>query len=241
MYLRYTTRRKAGKVHRYWTLVRSVRVGRRVIQQTVAHLGELDEKGRLEARALARHLIGAPEQAQLFDDGSRDVAVPVRLKGIRVERSRQFVDVYLALALWRGTGLAELCERLLPAGKEHVAWEKMVAVLVAARLCQPSSELHIAEDWYRRTALGDLLQLHDEQVNKDRLYRALDRLLVHKPALEAHLSKRCGELFSIHNEVLLYDVTSSYFEGRAEANPLAQRGYSRDHRPVASRSASRWS
>jgi len=124
MYLRHTIRKKDGKVHRYWRLVRSVRVGRRVIQQTVAHLGELDQHGRLAARALARHLIGAPEQARL----------------------------YLALVLWRGTGLAALCERLLPVGKERVAWEKMAAVLVAARLCQPSSELHIAEDWYRRTA-----------------------------------------------------------------------------------------
>jgi transposase len=132
--------------------------------------------------------------------------------------------------LWRGTGLAELCERLLPAGKERVPWGKMAAVLVAARLCQPSSELHIAEDWYRRTALGDLLQLDEELVNKDRLYRALDRLLAHKAVIEAHLSRRCGELFSTDNEVLLYDMTSTYFEGQAEANPLAQRGYSRDHR-----------
>ena len=230
MYLRHTIRKKDGKAHCSWRLVRSVRVGRRVIQQTVAHLGELDEHGRIEARALARHLIGAPEQAQLFDDGSRDVTVPVRLKGIRIERSRQFGDVYLALALWRGVGLAELCAELLPAGKERVAWEKIAAVLVAARLCAPSSELHIAEDWYRRTALADLLQLDDALLNKDRLYRALDRLLVHKAAIEAHLSRRAGELFALDNEVLLYDVTSTYFEGEAELNPLAQRGYSRDHR-----------
>jgi transposase len=197
----------------------------------VAHLGELDEHGRVEARALARRLIGAPEQAQLFDDGSEHMAVPVRLKGIRIERTRRFGDVYLALALWRGTGLAELCERLLPAGKERISWAKMAAVLVAARLCEPSSELHIAEDWYRRTALSDLLQLEDDQVNKDRLYRALDHLILHKEALEAHLSRRCGELFAVQNEVLLYDVTSTYFEGQAEANPLARRGYSRDHRP----------
>jgi transposase len=231
MYLRHTTLRKNGKVHRYWRLVRSVRVGRRVIQQTVAHLGELDEHGRIEARALARRLIGAPEQAQLFDDGSAHETVPVRLKGIRVERSRVFGDVYLALALWRGVGLEELCERLLPAGQERISWAKMAAVLVAARFCEPSSELHIAEDWYRRTALCDLLQLGDEEVNKDRLYRGLDRLLVHKAALEAYLSQRCGELFAVHNEVLLYDVTSTYFEGLAEANPQARRGHSRDHRP----------
>src|SRR6202007_1956886 len=174
MYLRYTKVRKDGKVHRYWRLVRSVRVGRRVIQRTVAQLGELDADGRIEARSLARRLIGTPEQAQLFNDGSTDVTVPVRLKGIRIERSRQFGDVYLALALWRGVGLEELCAQLLPLGKERIAWAKIAAVLVAARLCEPSSELHIAEDWYRRTALVDLLQLGDEQVNKDRLYRALD-------------------------------------------------------------------
>lgn len=231
MYLRHTTLRKNGKVHRYWRLVRSVRVGRRVIQQTVAQLGELDERGRIEARALARHLIGAPEGAQLFDDGCRDVAVPVRLKGIRVERSRQFGDVYVALALWRGIGLEDLCERQLAPGQERISWAKMAAVLVAARLCEPSSELHIAEDWYRRTALGDLLQLGDEEVNKDRLYRSLDHLLAHKSALEAHLSRRCGELFAVENDILLYDVTSTYFEGQAEANPQARRGYSRDHRP----------
>jgi transposase len=231
MYLRHTIRKKDGKVHRYWCLVRSVRVGRRVIQQTVAHLGELDNEGRIQARALAHRLIGAPEQAPLFSDGSEHLTVPVRLKGIRVERSRQFGDVYLALALWRGTGLAQLCNELLPTGKERVAWEKIAAILVAARLCEPASELHIAEDWYRRTALCDLLQVGDEEINKDRLYRGLVHLLKHKATIEAHLSRRAGELFAVQNEVLLYDVTSTYFEGEAEANQLAQRGYSRDHRP----------
>src|ERR1700739_127404 len=177
MYLRHTIRKKDGKAHRYWRLVRSVRVGRRVIQQTVAHLGELDEHGRVEARALARRLISAPQQAQLFDDGSEHMTLPVRLKGIRIERSRRFGEVYLALALWRGPGRDELCERLLPAGKERISWAKMAAILVAARLCEPSSELHIAEDWYRRTALCDLLQLDGDLVNKDRLYRARDLLL----------------------------------------------------------------
>ena len=231
MYLRYTTRKKDGKTHRYWRLVQSVRIGRRVIQQTVAHLGELDAEGRVQARALARGLIGAPEQAALFDEGTQHQSVPVRLKGVRIERSRQFGDVYLALALWRGVGLEEFCRQVLSSGKEQVGWEKVAAVLVAARLCEPSSELHIAEDWYRRTALGDLLQLDDLQINKDRLYRGLDELLEHKAALEAHLSKRYGELFAAENEVLLYDVTSTYFEGQANGNELAKRGYSRDHRP----------
>ena len=231
MYLRHTIRRKDGKVHRYWRLVQSVRIGRRVIQRTVAQLGELDEHGRIAARGLARRLVGAPDEAPLFKDGSEHLTAPVRLQGVGVERSRQFGDVYLALALWRGVGLEELCKRLLLPGRERVAWAKMAAVLVTARLCEPSSELHIAEDWYRRTALCDLLQLGDEEVNKERLYRTLDRLLAHKGALEAHLSGRCGELFAAENDVLLYDVTSTYFEGQAKANPQAQRGYSRDHRP----------
>jgi hypothetical protein len=119
MYLLHTIRKKDGKAHCYWRSVRSVRVGGRVIQQTIVHLGELDEHGRIEARALARRLIGALEQAQLFDEGSEHMTVPVRLKGIRIERPRRFGDVYLALALWRGTGRTELCERLLPAGKER--------------------------------------------------------------------------------------------------------------------------
>ena len=231
MYLRHTIRKKDGKVHRYWCLVRSVRLGRRVIQQVVAHLGELDERGRIQARELARHVIGTPEQAQLFDDGSEQLTVPVRLQGVRVKRSLRFGDVYLALALWRGTGLEHLCEQLLPVGKESISWAKVAALLVTARLCEPSSELHIAEAWYRRTALADLLQLGEQEVTKERLYRALDHLLEHKSALEAHLSKRCGQLFAAENEVLLYDVTSTYFEGQAERNPQAQRGYSRDHRP----------
>jgi transposase len=107
----------------------------------------------------------------------------------------------------------------------------MASVLVIARLCEPSSELHIAEDWYRRTALEDLLGLPDSKVNAARLYRALDRLLPHKEAIERHLVKRLGELFELSYDLLLYDVTSTYFEGLAQRNSLAQRGHSRDHRP----------
>ena len=97
--------------------MRSFRLGRRVVQKTVAHLGELDERGRVEARTLARHLVGAPEQARLFDDGSEHATVPVRLKGIVIERSRQFGDVYLALALWRGIGLEALSRNYFPLGR----------------------------------------------------------------------------------------------------------------------------
>src|SRR2546422_5841230 len=231
MYLRHTTRRKDGKVHTYWRLVRSVRVGHTVRQQTVAHLGELDAQGRARAKALAQAITGGREQPDLFEPAVVEDAVPIQLTRIRLERGRTFGEVWLAWTLWRALRLDELLERLLPDGRETVPWATMAAVLVLARLCEPSSELHIAEDWYRRTALEDLLALPASLVNDDRLYRALDRLLPHKQALEQHLVQRLGELFALEYDLLLYDVTSVYFEGLAEANVLAQRGYSRDHRP----------
>jgi len=231
MYLRHTTRRKDGKLHTYWQLVRAVRVGRKVVQQTVAHLGELDARGRARAQALARALTGDRPQPDLFEPGDVDDAIPIRLKRIRLERGRTFGDVWLGWTLWRALRLDALLERLLPEGREAVPWSTVAAVLVLARLCAPSSELHLAEDWYRRTALDDLLTLPAPLVNDDRLYRALDRLLPHKRALEQHLVARLGELFALEYDLLLYDVTSVYFEGLAEGNPLAQRGYSRDHRP----------
>src|SRR3990172_9575601 len=231
MYLRHTTRRKDGKVHRYWRLVRSVRVGRKVVQQTVAHLGELDAAGRARARALARAIMGDHAQPDLFDPAEPDATIPVRLQGIRLDRGRTFGDVWLGWTLWRALRLDEWLARLLPEGREAVPWATMAAVLVLARLCEPSSELHIAEDWYRRTALDDLLALPAPLVNDDRLYRALDKLLPHKRALEQHLVARLGALFALDYDLLLYDVTSTYFEGLAARNPLAQRGHSRDHRP----------
>jgi transposase len=231
MYLRHTTRRKDGKVHRYWRLVRSVRVGRKVVQQTVAQLGELDPDGRARARALARAFTGDAVQVDLFTPTEIDEGIPVRLNRIRLERGRTFGDVWLGWTLWRALRLDQVLERLVPAGREAVPWSTMAAVLVLARLCEPSSELHIAEDWYRRTALEDLLVLPPSLINDDRLYRALDHLLPHKADLERHLVARLGELFALTYDLLLYDVTSVYFEGLAARNPLAQRGHSRDHRP----------
>lgn len=232
MYLRHTTRRKDGKVHTYWQLVRSVRMGRRVVQQTVAQLGELDAQGRARAKALAQALVGGLTQPELFTRAAvSEEVVPVRLDRVRLERGRRFGDVWLGWTLWRALRLDTVLETLLPAGREAVPWATMAAVLVLARLCEPASELHIAETWYRQTALEDLLGVPADLVNDDRLYRALDRLLPHKRALESHLVARLRELFALDYDLLLYDVTSTYFEGQAVANPLAHRGYSRDHRP----------
>src|SRR5438034_9304786 len=232
VYLRHTVVRKGGRAHRYWRLVRSVRHGRKVVQETVAHLGELDGEGRARARLLAQQITGGSEQHELFEEtATGDQTIAVRLTGLRVERTRSFGDVWLGWTLWRALRLEELCAALLPAGREAVPWAQMAAVLVIARLCEPSSELHIAEDWYRKTAVEDLLGLPAERIDDNRLYRALDRLLPHKEAIERHLRTRLGELFALEYDLLLYDVTSTYFEGTAARNPLAQRGYSRDHRP----------
>ena len=130
MYLRHTTRRKNSKVHRYWQLVRSVRVGRKVVQQTVAHLGELDAQGRARARALARAITGDRDQSDLFFVDDADERIPVRLKRVRLERGRTFGDVWLGWTLWRALKLDEVLERLLPAGREAVPWATMAAVLV---------------------------------------------------------------------------------------------------------------
>jgi transposase len=232
LYLRHTIRRKGGREHTYWQLVRAVRRGGKVVQEVVAQLGELNAQARGQARLLAAQITGGAMQGQLFEPLPQwHTPVAVRTDQVRVERARSFGAVWLGWMLWRSLGLDRLCEGLLGRGREEVPWAVMAAVLVVARLCEPSSELHIAEDWYRHTALEDLIGLSARQVNDDRLYRALDRLLPHKGALEQHLRGRLGELFGLDYDLLLYDVTSTYFEGDAAANPLAKRGYSRDHRP----------
>lgn len=233
MYLRHSTVRKGGRTHTYWRLVRSVRRGKRVVQETVAQLGELDGDGRAQARALARTITGRDgEQADLFEARpASSTRVAVDVSQIRLERGRRFGDVWLGHVLWQALHLDQFCERHLASGREQVPWSTMAEILVVARLCEPSSELHIAEDWYRRTALEDLLGVPSERVNDDRLYRALDQLLPHQAALQQHLKARLGELFALDYELLLYDVTSTYFEGSAQGIPLARRGHSRDHRP----------
>lgn len=230
MYLRHTHVKTNKTTHTYWRLVRSVRRNGKVVQETVAHLGKVDAQEQMDAKELCTRMTGDASQLELWEDNPIPETIKVRLDRIRVDRSRDFGDVWLGWTLWKALQLDTLCVSLMPEGKETVAWSTMAAVLVIARLCEPSSELHIAEDWYRKTALEDILDLPAARVNDDRLYRAHDHLLPHKEAIERHLCKRMGELFSIEYDLLLYDVTSTYFEGLAEKNELAQRGHSRDHR-----------
>ena len=154
----------------------------------------------------------------------------VKLSSIRLERPRDFGDAWLAWGLWRMLGLDDFFEQRIERGREDVSWGTMATILTIARFCEPASELHIADTWYRRTALEELLGVTPEQIHTTRLYDALDQLLPHKDALETHVRQRLGELFELKCDLLLYDVTSTYFEGEMEGCPLAQRGYSRDSR-----------
>ncbi len=229
MYLRRNYRTKDGKRHAYWTLVQSVRTERGPRQRIVAYLGLCDEAGRLgvldAAEPDTRH-----RQEHLFEPGVREW-VEVDVAGMRVERLRAFGGPWLGRELLRTVGLDRFFESVLPVGREEIPWAVMAEVLVLSRLCEPSSELHIAEHFYEQSALADVLGVPADKVNDDRLYRALDQLLPHKERLEQHLKERLGTLFGLDYDLLLYDVTSTYFEGEANANPLAQRGYSRDGRP----------
>lgn len=231
MYLRHSTVCKNGKTHKYWRLVRSVRTGRKVRQETVAFLGALSADERKQASALARHFLGErADQPDIFEGEPNADLVRVRSGKVRLERSRSFGDVWLGWLLWQALELDKFYSQVVAEGREKVRWGDLALILVVARLCEPSSELHVAEDWYRRTALEDLLGIRPQDVYHTRLYRALDELLPHKEALETHLRNRLGTLFGLDYDLLLYDVTSTYFEGEAKLNPLAQRGYSRDKR-----------
>jgi transposase len=143
---------------------------------------------------------------------------------------RRFGDVWLGLWLWKFLHLDTIVERHVPQGKETVRPADIVAIEVINRLCGPCSEFALAEHWYRSTGLEDLLGVPDSAVTKDRLYRTLDRLLKAHEAIEDDLKNQLGTLFQLDYDLLLYDLTSTYFEGLAEENDLAQRGYSRDHR-----------
>ena len=237
MFLRRCNRRKNGKQHTYWALVESYRTARGSRQRVVAYLGELKGSEKSGWAQLAKRLDGrSGPQRSLFDpphydDPSDDEPVEVNLKGVRLERLRDFGDVWLALGLWRLLGLDSLLSDVMTDGREEISWPMMAAILTSARFCEPSSELHIEDTWYRRTALEDLLGVSSAKVHTDRLYASLDQLLPHKEAIEKHLKERLGDLFDLEYELLLYDVTSTYFEGECKGNPMAKRGYSRDSRP----------
>jgi transposase len=230
MFLRPHFRFRDGQRQAYWTLVESYRTARGPRQRTVAYLGLMDEAGRLGVEQAADPTPASPQRKLFPEPHAEPRFVEIDRRGVRVENCRKFGGPWLALTLIKQLGLDEFLQRALPAGQEHIPWSLTALILVIGRFCEPSSELRIAEHFYRQSALDDLLGVPIDKVDDNRLYRGLDELLPHKPALEMFLKQRFGELFAIEYDLLLYDVTSTYFEGQAAANPLAKRGYSRDHR-----------
>jgi hypothetical protein len=227
MYIRETTRFKDGKRHCYWALVESYRTERGTRQRIVAWLGEMDKAGRLGVKEVAEGTLG--HQYDLFEKTEPEW-VEIDVNRVKVENVVDFGGPWLGLELMKRLGLDRFLLEHVPRGREEVPWAIMAEVLVLCRWCHPSSELHIAEHFFEQTALADLLGIDSDKINEDRLYRALDQVLPQKEALEANLKERVGALFNLDYDLYLYDVTSTYFEGEAVGNPLAKRGYSRDHR-----------
>lgn len=236
MYLRRHDKKVDGESYEYWSLVESVRTTRGPRQRIVATIGKLpglDTEERIGWERIKRVVEGMPvSQQDLFEEPADAPSwAIVNVNKVSVERMRSFGDIYMGLLLWSKLGLLQFCREHMEQGKEEIPWSVMASILVLARFCAPSSELKIADNWYGKTALDDLLGVPTDKINDDRLYRALDHLLPYKDDLCRYLQKRYGELFGTDFDFLFYDITSTYFEGSADGNPQARRGYSRDNRP----------
>ena len=240
MFLKAHERFKDGKRHVYYSLTESLRVNRkRVVQRTVLHLGELNttQVERWQRTIEAIHEDGQRRQMRLFTDRQGQVPVAaedvaeVILSSLVVRRPRRFGDCWMGCKLWEDLGLRAFWQEALGEQRGEVPWAKVVELLAVNRLCDPRSELFIHEKWFAQTAMDLLLDCPAAVAQKDRLYRALDRMVAHKAALERHLADKWQDLFGASFDVLLYDLTSTYFEGEAGEVEKAARGYSRDHRP----------
>jgi len=192
MFLRKCTQRKDGQDYAYWQLVESYRTARGPRQRVVAYLGDLDEAGRIGVKDAASGNSKQVHQGELFD-GAEPRWVQVDTSRVKVERTRSFGGAWLGLKVMEKLGLVEFLESVMTGGREEIPWPMMSLVLVVSRLCDPSSELRIAEHLYERSALGDLLGVPTAKVNDDRLYRALDALLPFKAELEkiAQACRKC--------------------------------------------------
>ena len=242
MFLRSTTRKKDGKEHRYCSVVESVRVSGRSTpyQKTLLYLGELSNTQQAEWTTAVNVFddpIPPTPSLNLFPDERVVVAAPaiassvsLRLDSYRLLRPRQYGACWLACELWRELELDTFWNKHIPASRQGTDWGKVLTVSVAYRLIDPGSEWRCHRLWYDRSAMGDLLGEDFVWGGKDQLYSVLDRLLEHRKALFLHLQGRWKDLFGAKLDVLLYDLTSTYFEGQAEEIPKARYGYSRDHR-----------
>jgi hypothetical protein len=240
MFLRSTNRKKDGKSHRYYSVVENQRVsGDKTVQRTVLYLGEINDSQQTAWRRTLEVFDEEQQQTRnlsLFPD-DREVpaetldSLQVNLAGLELRRPRPFGNCWLASELWRQLGLTEFWRERLPAGREDVSWEKVLRLLVVNRLLEPGSEFRVHRHWFVESAMDELLGADFAVAGKDRLYRCLDRIVEHKQELFVHLKQKWAELFAADFEVLLYDLTSTYFEGGMEECDKAKRGYSRDSRP----------
>jgi len=240
MFLRSTERKKDGKKHRYFSVVENRRLpGDRTVQRTVLYLGEINDQ---QQAAWRKTLEVFDEDQQdyrtmsLFPD-DREVpadaldSIQVKLSGLELRRPRTFGACWLGCELWQQLGLDEFWQERLPEGREAVSWAKVLQLEVVNCLLHPGSDYRLHRQWYVDTAMDELLETDFAVAAKDRLYRCLDRVLPHKQELFVWLKQKWADLFHSDFEVLLYDLTSTYFEGEMEQNPKAKRGYSRDKRP----------
>jgi transposase len=240
MFLKCSTRHKDGKPHRSWSIVESRRVGRQVMQKHVLYLGEVTDRQRAsweravsvidETNGQCRQLTLIPEDRVI--SASEVDALPVRLSALRLEHPRQWGACWLADLLWRELHLDKFFAERLGCSREDTAWEKVLRTLTIYRLLSPGSEWRLHRHWFATTALPDLLGVDERVVQPATLYRCHDLLLAHKEALFAHLRQRWSDLFAASYDILLYDLTSTYFEcdvPEAENDPR-KFGYSRDRR-----------
>jgi len=242
MFLRSTKRRKDGKDHYYWSIVENRRCrGNHVVQQTVLYLGEINDSQKeqwIRAVEVFDEDRGQFDQLKLFVEG-RDLpaAVPegvqVRLRDFQLHRPRQWGGCWLFTELWKQLGLEEFWRSRLGCSREGTDWEHVLQTLCCYRLLDPGSEWRLHRVWFEHSAMADLLGEDFSIAAKDTLYRCLDRLLEHKRGLFGFLKQRWSDLFGAKFDVLLYDLTSTYFESDPPFPPSDKRkfGYSRDKRP----------
>lgn len=241
MFLKCRERRKDGKVHRNWSIVESHRyAGGKVAHRHVLYLGEINDSQRVaweRSIAVIDERDGQARQLALFPSDrtpppSEVDALQVRLSGLRLSRPRQWGACWLADHLWRTLHLDDFFGARLPSTREGTDWSKVLHILVSYRLISPGSEWRLHRQWFETTALADLLEVDARSAKDDTLYRCHDHLLEHKEALFAHLRERWADLFGARYDVLLYDLTSTYFECDVPDDPADPRrfGYSRDRR-----------
>lgn len=243
MYLKCSTRRKDGKEHRTWSIVESQRLSDgRCVQRQVLYLGEINDSQRAawqKSIAVFDEERGTPVQMAIFPEDRLPQSVvadvepiQIRLSGLSLHRPRQWGGCWLAIELWRELQLDRFWMEKLPASREGTRWDLVLTILSVYRLLDPGSEWRLHRQWFERSAMADLLGCDSRLVVDDTLYRCLDKLLAHKEALFSHLQERWRDLFGARFEVLLYDLTSTYFESNVpqEEEALRRFGYSRDKR-----------